>query len=164
MTKCKNKYSALLILIVFLLYWHNVLAQSIGYNQIFLGSRYNTVKNILLYHDCNFKEMKIGVIRIITYDDSQSHGMLVFDFFDRLYTIIITLTVTDLEFDQLLQHLKHKYGEFIVTDTSLYCTIGTYRVYLYRNKTANTATVEYGHTIPLFYPKVEAKENPFSKF
>lgn len=164
MATCKKICTDLLILIVLLLYWGNVLAQSIGYNQIFLGSRYNTVKNILIYHDYNFEEMKIGVIRIIIYNDSQSHGMLVFDFFDRLYTIIITLTVTDPEFDQLQQHLKQKYGEFIVTDTSLYCTIGTYRVYLYRNKTANTATVEYGHTIPLFYPKVAEQENPFSKF
>ena len=131
---------------------------------MFLGSTYNKVKDILFYHDYNFKEMKIGVIKIITYDDSQSHGMLVFDFFDRLYTLIVTIPVTDAQFDQLQQHLKQKYGEFIVNDTSLCCTIGIYRIALYRNKTANTATVEYGHTIPLFYPKVAAQQNPFSQF
>ena len=164
MATYKKVCASLLIVIALLLYWGNVFAQSIGYNQIFLGSTYNTVKDILLYHDYNFKEIKIGVIKIITYDDSQSHGMLVFDFFDRLYTIIVTIPVTDAQFDQLQQHLKQKYGEFIVNDTSLCCTIGIYRIALYRNKTANTATVEYGHTIPLFYPKVAAQQNPFSQF
>jgi len=164
MAVSKNLYVVLLIFILLLICWDNVFSQSIGYNQIFLGSTYNTVKDILLYHDYNFKEIKIGVIKIITYDDSQSHGMLVFDFFDRLYTLIVTIPVTDAQFDQLEQHLKQKYGEFIVNDTSLCCTIGIYRIALYRNKTANTATVEYGHTIPLFYPKVAAQQNPFSQF
>jgi hypothetical protein len=164
MAVSKNLYVVLLIFILLLICWDNVFSQSFGYNQMFLGSTYNKVKDILFYHDYNFKEMKIGVIRIITYDDSQSHGMLVFDFFDRLYTIIVTIPVTDAQFDQLQQHLKQKYGEFIVNDTSLCCTIGIYRIALYRNKTANTATVEYGHTIPLFYPKVAAQQNPFSQF
>jgi hypothetical protein len=164
MAVSKNLYVVLLIFILLLICWDNVFSQSFGYNQMFLGSTYNKVKDILFYHNYNFKEMKIGVIRIITYDDSQSHGMLVFDFFDRLYTIIVTIPVTDAQFDQLQQHLKQKYGEFIVNDTSLCCTIGIYRIALYRNKTANTATVEYGHTIPLFYPKVAAQQNPFSQF
>ncbi|MEJ5361590.1 MAG: hypothetical protein WHV26_05955 [Spirochaetota bacterium] len=164
MAMCKNVYVVGLMVVVLLFCWENVFAQSVGYNQIFLGSAYNRVKDILQHYDYNFKEMKIGVIRVIMYDDSQSHGMLVFDYFDRLYTIVITIPVTDAQFDQLQQHLQQKYGEFTVNDTILCCTIGIYRIALYHNKTVKIATVEYGHTIPLFYPKKPVEEKPFSQF
>lgn len=164
MATCKHICAAFAICIFLLFCWGNVFAQSVGYNQLFLGSTYGKVKDILHYHDYTFKEMKIGVIKIITYDDSKSHGMLVFDFFERLYTVIITIPVTDTQFDQLQQHLTHKYGEFIANNTSLSCTIGIYRIAIYHNKSAKTATVEYGHTLPLFYPKVASQENPFSQF
>jgi len=164
MGMCKNLCSVALMVVVLLFSCENIFAQSIGYNQIFLGSPYNRVKDILQHHDYNFKEMKIGVIRIILYDDSQSHGMLIFDYFERLYTIIVTIPITDAQFDQLQQHLQQKYGEFTVHDTIVCCTIGIYRIALYHNKTTKSATVEYGHTIPLFYPVKPAEENPFSKF
>ncbi|MGB4270626.1 MAG: hypothetical protein WBK20_15795 [Spirochaetota bacterium] len=164
MATCKNLCIVALMVVVLLFCLENVFAQSIGYNQIFLGSAYNRIKDILIHHDYNFKEIKIGVIRVIMYDDSQSHGMLVFDYFDRLYTIIISIPVTDAEFDQLQQHLQQKYGEFTVNDSVVSCTIGIYRIALYHNKTAKIATVEYGYTIPLFYPKNPSEEKPFSQF
>ncbi len=164
MASCKIICAVLLIFIISLFYWDNVFAQSIGYNQLFLGTTYNKVKDILQYQDYDYKEMKIGVIKVITYNDSQSSGMLVFDFLDRLYTLIITIPVTDAQFDQLQKHLQHKYGEFTVDKNVLFCTIGIYRIALYRNKNAHTATVEYGHTLPLFYPATPAEENPFSQF
>ncbi|MDH7554949.1 MAG: hypothetical protein QHH74_14990 [Spirochaetota bacterium] len=164
MAMYKNICVVMLMVVVLLFYWDNVFAQSVGYNKIFLGSAYNRVKDILQHHDYNFKEMKCGVIRVILYDDSQSQGMLIFDYFDRLYTIIVTIPVTDAQFDQLQQHLQKKYGEFTVNDTVVCCTFGIYRIALHHNKTSQTATVEYGHTIPLFYPKKPVEENPFSQF
>ncbi len=164
MATCKNLFVVTLMVVVLLSCLENVVAQSIGYNHLFLGSPYNRVKDILLNHDYNLKEMKIGVIRIIMYDESQSHGMLIFDYFDRLYTIVVTIPVTDAQFQQLQQHLQQKYGEFTVNDSVVSCTIGIYRIALYHNKTAKIATVEYGHSIPLFYPTKPAEEKPFSQF
>lgn len=160
----KHVCVAVLIIFAVLIPQTNLFAQSIGYHQILLGSKYHSIKEILQHYDYNYKETKFGAIKVVTYNDSQSQGMLVFDYWDRLYTVIVTIPITDVQYEQLYQHLKSKYGEFKQNKDILTCTLGIYYISLYHNKTAKTATVEYGHTIPLFFPKEPMAKNPFSQF
>lgn len=164
MAYVKQVCAAVFIFFTVLILQTNLFAQSIGYHNILLGSKYHRIKEILKYYDYNFKETQIGVIKVVTYNDSQSQGMMVFDYFDRLYTVIVTIPVTDEQYVQLQQHLQRKYGEFTGNNNILRCTIGIYSISLYRNQAAKTATVEYSHTIPLFFPKEPMEKNPFSKF
>ncbi len=139
-------------------------AQTIGFNNIYLGLHYTKVKEILHNYGYTVREFKNGPVKYIQYTDNQSEGMLIFNFFDRLYTILITIPINDEQFAMLQKHLQRKYGEFQVDDGNYFSTVGMYRITLYRSTIANTATVEYSHINPLFYPKKEIKENPFSKF
>ncbi|MCX8124931.1 MAG: hypothetical protein N3F66_12330 [Spirochaetes bacterium] len=164
MAAVKQIFAAAFAFGIVLIFQTYLSAQTVGYNHIFLGSKYSTIKEILQYHDYRYKEMKVGAIKVIEYGDSQSSGMLIFDLFDRLYTVIVTIPVTDSQYEQLQHHLQQKYGEFTFDKNAFYCSIGMYRVGLYYNKAAKTATVEYSHVMPLFYPKVPEEKNPFSQF
>lgn len=138
-------------------------AQSIGYNDMYLGLPYENVKNILIKQDYLFNEFNVGSIRIIKFNEPNADGLLVFDFFGRLFTVIITIPISDQQFKQLEHHLTRTYGEFIHNDSYSWKD-GIYTIELYHDTMRQNATVVYGHTIPLFFNGEPVPAHPFSKF
>ena len=154
-----------LIIIIFLIIIHSIVfALDFGYNKIMLNKQYDNVKDILRYEEYDYKEFIIGSIKVIQYHNHEVDGLLIFDLFNRLYTIIVTLPVDEQQYAQLYEHFTKKYATFNYDNTKYCCTIGIYRIGLYYNKVTNMVTIEYGHTLPLFTPAEKQAYNPFSKF
>ncbi len=161
-----DKAAGILICTIIVLFGiHSVtFALNIGYNQLMLGKQYNDVKDILHYEEYEYNEFVIGSIRVNQYHNHEIDGLLIFDLFNRLYTIIVTLPVDEKQYSQLHEHLTKKYGTFTLDNAMYCCTIGIYRFGLYYNKATNMVTIEYNHTLPLFTPAEKQVYNPFSKF